>query len=76
MNLVDLLTRPLARKVMFETWRGMKLKPIEINSDSNPTFVIEDPMKRIHKSINKSTLNFANTINLLVPFLRFDLRKC
>ena len=44
-NLADPLTKPLGRKQVLETSRGMGLKPIfEINNDGNPTFVIGDPM--------------------------------
>jgi hypothetical protein len=38
------------------------IKPVGINGDYNPTFVIEDPMKTIYMSNKKSLLNSTSTI--------------
>ena len=44
-NLEDSLTKGLSGKFVYDTLRGMGLKPIEwITHDSNPTYVIEDSM--------------------------------
>ena len=43
------------------------LRQYEINNDGNPTFVIEDPMKKVHMGNNKSLVNPAST-NKMVPF--------
>ena len=42
------------------------LSQLEISSDENLTFVIEDPMKKVHIGNNKSLANPANT-NKIVP---------
>ena len=39
---------------------------LEISSDGNPTFVIEDPMKKVHMGNNKSLANPTST-NKIVP---------
>ena len=40
-NLADPLTKPLGRKLVYETSRGMGLMPVtKINNDGNPTYVI------------------------------------
>ena len=57
------LTKPLGRKFILETLSGMRLKPISI--DENLTFVIGDPMKKVHID-NKSLVNPAST-NKIVP---------
>lgn len=46
-NLADPLTKPLGMKLIFQTSKGMGLKPIEIISYGNPTFVIRDLMKKV-----------------------------
>ena len=66
MNLANPLTKPLGRKLILETSSGMSLKPIEISNDGNPTFVIGDPMKKVHMGNNKSLTNPAST-NKIVP---------
>ena len=38
----------------------------EISSDGNPTFVIGDPMKKVHMGNNKSLVNPSST-NKIVP---------
>ena len=38
---------------------GWDLSQYEINSDGNPTFVIGDPMKKVHMGNNKSLVNPA-----------------
>ena len=43
------------------------LSQYEINSDGNPTFVIGDPMKKVHMGNNKSLVNLAST-SKMVPF--------
>ena len=43
------------------------LSQYEINSDGNPTFVIRDPMKKVHMGNNKSLVNPTST-NKIVPF--------
>ena len=42
------------------------LSQLEISSDGNLTFVIGDPMKKIHIGNNKSLVNLAST-NKIVP---------
>ena len=42
------------------------LSQYEINSDENPTFVIGDPMKKVHMGNNKSLVNPASA-NKIVP---------
>ena len=42
------------------------LSQYEINSDGNSTFVIGDPMKKVHMGNNKSLVNPAST-NKMVP---------
>ena len=42
------------------------LSQYEISSDGNPTFVIGDPMKKLHMGNNKSLVNPAST-NKIVP---------
>ena len=42
------------------------LRKYEINSDGNPTFVIGDPMKKVHMGNNKSLPNSTSTI-IIVP---------
>ena len=42
------------------------LSQLEINSDGNPTFVIGDPMKKVHMGNNKSLSNPTST-NKNVP---------
>ena len=44
----------------------LDLSQYEINSDGNPTFVIGDPMKKVHMGNNKSVVNPAST-NEMVP---------
>ena len=45
-NLADPLTKPLGRKLVYETSRGMELMPItKINDDGNPTYLIGKPNK-------------------------------
>ena len=43
-----------------------ELSQLEISSDGNPTFVIGDPMKKVHMGNNKSLANSAST-NKIVP---------
>ena len=39
LNLTDPLTKPLNRKLVEQTWRGMGLLPItEVKGDGNPTY--------------------------------------
>ena len=46
MNLVDPLTKPLGRKLMKSTSRGMELMPIsKVKSDGNPIYMSGDSMK-------------------------------
>ena len=42
------------------------LSEYEISSDENPTFVIGDPMKKVHMGNNKALVNPAST-NKIVP---------
>ena len=42
------------------------LSQLEINSDENPTFMIGDPMKKVHMGKNKSLVNPAS-IDKIVP---------
>ena len=42
------------------------LSQYEINNDVNPTFVIGDPMKKVHMGNKKSLVNPAST-NKMVP---------
>ena len=42
------------------------LSQYEINSDGNPTYVIGDPMKKVHMVNNKSLANLTST-NKIVP---------
>ena len=42
------------------------LSQLEISSDGNLTFVIGDPMTKVHIGINKSLANPAST-NIIVP---------
>ena len=37
------------------------LSQLEISNDGNPTFVIGDPMKKVHMGNNKSLVNPAST---------------
>ena len=61
-NLADPLTKPLGRKLINETSRGMRLKPIwDISNDSNPTILIGDPMNKVHMGNNKLFANTAST---------------
>ena len=46
---------------------GWELSQSKISSDGNPTFVIGDPMKKVHMGNNKSLANPAST-NKIVPF--------
>ena len=44
MNLSDRLTKPLARKLVANTSRGIGLMPItEVNNSGNPTYMSGDP---------------------------------
>ena len=43
------------------------LSQFEISSDGNPTFVIGNPMKKVHMGNNKSLVNPAST-KKNVPF--------
>ena len=43
------------------------LSQLEISSGRNPTFVIRDPMKKVHMGDNKSLANLAST-DKIVPF--------
>ena len=43
------------------------LSQLEISSDANSTFVIENPMKKVHMGNNKSLVNPTST-NKNVPF--------
>ena len=42
------------------------LSEYEISSDGNPTFVIGDPMKKVHMGNNKALVNPSST-NKIVP---------
>jgi len=57
-NLADPLTKPLRRNMIFETLRGMGFKQ---TSEGNPTFVIGDPMNKVHMGKNKSLVSSAST---------------
>jgi len=60
-NLEYPLTKPLGRKLILETSRGMGLKPLANKSDGNPTFFIGDPMNKVHMGKNKSLVSSAST---------------
>ena len=49
----------------------MRLKSLENKQgDGNPTFVIGDPMKKVHMGKNKSLVSSANT---KIDFYQFSL---
>ena len=61
------------------THRGeLDLSHLKLTSDGNPTFVIGDPMNKVHMGKNKSRVKSANTkFNLICPiFPMVYLRKC
>ena len=46
----------------------LDLSQLEISSDWNPTFVIRDPMKKVHLSNNKSLANPASTNKIVLSY--------
>ena len=44
----------------------LDLGQLEISGDSNPTFVIEDPIKKVHLGYNKSLAN-PDGANKIIP---------
>ena len=44
------------------------LSQYEINSDGNLTFVIGDPMKKVHMGNNKSLVNPASTSKMIPSY--------
>ena len=44
------------------------LNQLETSSDGNPTFMIEDPMKKVHMGNNKSLANPASTDNIAFSY--------
>ena len=45
------------------------LRQCEIISDGNPTFMIEDPMKKVHMGNNKSFANPPSTKKMFLPMV-------
>ena len=68
-NLANFLNKPSERKLILETSNEMDLSQLEISSDGNPTFVIEDPMKKVHMGNNKSLDNPASTDKIVLPMM-------
>ena len=59
------MANPLTKyleKIYFINIEGMGLSQLKISSDGNPTFMIGDPMKKVHTGNNKSSANLASTI--------------
>ena len=44
------------------------LSQLEISSDGNPTFVIGDPMKKVHVGNNKSLANSTSTNKIVSSY--------
>ena len=44
------------------------LSQLEISSDENPAFMIEDPMKKVHMGNNKSLVNPASTNKIVSSY--------
>ena len=44
------------------------LSQYEISSDGNPTFVIGDPMKKVHVGNNKSLVNPSSTKKIVPSY--------
>ena len=44
------------------------LSQLEISSDENPTFMIGDPMKKVHMGNNKSLVNSASTDKIVSSY--------
>ena len=64
LNLTDLLTKPLNKKLVEETSRGMRLMPIiEIKSGGNPTYQNGNSIKQVHMGNNKSLVDLRCPIN-------------
>ena len=58
LNLANPLTKPLNKKLVEETSRGMRLMSnIEVNSDGNPTYQNGGLMKQDHIGNNKSLVD-------------------
>ena len=46
----------------------LDLSQYEINSDGNPTFVIGDPMKKVHMGNNKSLVDPTSTNKMVLSY--------
>ena len=58
LNLVDPLPKPLNRKLVEQTSRGIRLLPItKVKGDGNPTYYNGDLMKWVHMGNNKSSVD-------------------
>ena len=69
-NLADPLTKPLGKKVVSQTSRGMGLMSIlDVNSGGNPTYVNGDPMNRFLWVITNHLLDLVMHQSIVCPSL-------